>query len=228
MKKSDIAFLFDTLQRMFPDSRTELVYETPFQLMVSVILSAQTTDKQVNKVTANLYNILRWPQDIITMWESAFTQAIKSIGLYTSKAKNIYKLCQIIYSKEYANQFKDTSKEVKNIYKKYGYRISDDIIQLQKLPWIGEKTAKVVAHVLYDIPVIAVDTHVHRVSNRLWLVATTQPLQTSKLLEKEIPDAYKQIAHHTLILFGRYHCMARKPKCETCPFIKFCMYYKQL
>lgn len=196
--------------------------------MTSVILSAQTTDKQVNKVTANLYNTVRWPQDILAMWEAAFTQSIKSIGLYISKSKNIYKLCQIICSKEYADEFKDASKEVKKIYKKYGYRISDDIIQLQKLPWIGEKTAKVVAHVLYDVPVIAVDTHVHRVSNRLWIVKTTQPLQTSKLLEKVIPDAYKQIAHHTLILFGRYHCMARKPKCETCPFTKFCIYYKQL
>lgn len=105
-----------------------------------------------------------------------------------------------------------------HIYQSYGYFISPDITVLQKFPGVGEKTAKVVARVLYDLPVIAVDTHVHRVSNRLGLVKTKTPLQTSQILEKVVPKNYKSIAHHTLILFGRYHCVARKPKCGTCPF----------
>jgi endonuclease-3 len=114
------------------------------------------------------------------------------------------------------------------IYKQYGYIIPRRIADLMQLPGVWEKTAKVVAHVLYGEPVIAVDTHVHRVCNRLGIVKTKHPLQTSKFLEKVIPDDYKRIAHHCLILFGRYHCIARKPKCETCPVAKVCKYYKRI
>jgi endonuclease-3 len=104
--------------------------------------------------------------------------------------------------------------------------IPDTIEELMKFPGIGVKTAKLVAHVLYDKPFIAVDTHIHRVSNRLWLVKTTAPEKTSELLEKRIPDSYKDHAHHALVLFGRYYCTARNPKCDSCKLQKICLYYK--
>jgi len=104
--------------------------------------------------------------------------------------------------------------------------IPDTLEELMKLPWVGIKTAKLVAHVLYDKPFIAVDTHIHRVSNRLWLVKTTTPEKTSELLEKRIPDEYKDHAHHALVLFGRYYCKAQKPNCEDCKLKTICLYYK--
>jgi endonuclease-3 len=110
--------------------------------------------------------------------------------------------------------------------KNYKQWIPDALEALMKLPWIGVKTGKLIAHVLYDKPFIAVDTHIHRVSNRLWIVKTTSPEKTSELLEKRIPDEYKDLAHHALVLFGRYYCTAKKPKCETCKLQKICEYYK--
>ena len=137
-----------------------------------------------------------------------FEQSIKSIGLYKSKAKNLRKTAQILAQ-------------------------GDGVIpstqdELVKLPWVWEKTAKVILHVLYHQPVIAVDTHVHRICNRLGIVKTAQPLQTSKLLETLIPNQYKQIAHHAMILFGRYFCTARNPKCADCKLQEICRYYKDL
>jgi endonuclease-3 len=138
-------------------------------------------------------------------------------------------LSKIIISENYINDFgNNKSKLIKNIFKKYWYYVSDQIVELKKLPWVWEKTAKVIAHVLYGARVIAVDTHVHRVSNRLWFVKTVAPEQTSKLLEKIIPDTYKGISHHALVLFGRYYCLARKPKCDECELKKICNYYLKL
>src|SRR5690606_29812255 len=151
-------------------------------------------------------------------------------GLYRSKAKNILKLSTLLVSDDYVQSMQSVLQDPLSaaLYKDYGYIIPRTIPDLMVLPGVGEKTAKVVAHVLYDDAVIAVDTHVHRVCNRLGIVTTKQPLQTSKLLETVIPDIYKKIAHHCLILFGRYHCVARNPKCETCPVSKVCRYYKKL
>lgn len=166
------------------------------------------------------------------MGHEAFEQAIKSIGLYKSKAKNIFRLSQILVDQDPVDLSVYTDpgvrKKVLQIATKYGYYIPADVVRMQQFPGVGEKTAKVVGHVLYDMPVIAVDTHVHRVCNRLAIVKTKQPLQTSQQLEKAIPEEYKAIAHHTLILFGRYYCTARKPKCEGCPFASFCRYYTTL
>lgn len=166
------------------------------------------------------------------MGYESFEQAIKSIGLYKSKAKNIFRLSQMLVDQDPVDLsvYKDSAIRTKvlQIATQYGYYIPADVLRMQQFPGVGEKTAKVVGHVLYDMPVIAVDTHVHRVCNRLGIVKTKQPLQTSQQLEKVIPEEYKAIAHHSLILFGRYHCMARKPKCDTCPFALFCKYYTTL
>lgn len=216
---------------MYPAAQTELRYSTPFQLLIAVIMSAQATDKQVNKVTTMLFDSIKGPADVVAMGYEAFEQAIKSIGLYKSKAKNIFRLSQMMLAQDpvdlsiYEPMLRT---KVMAIVSQYGYYIPADVKCMQAFPGVGEKTAKVVCHVLYDMPVIAVDTHVHRVCNRLWIVKTKQPLQTSQVLEKIIPEKYKSIAHHTLILFGRYHCTARKPKCDTCPFVGFCKYYASL
>lgn len=230
MKKADLFWVFDTLGVLYPDATTELHYSTPFQLLIAVIMSAQTTDKQVNKVTLGLFQRIKSPQDVLVMGYDAYEQAIKSIGLYTSKAKNIWKLSHMLLSDVYLTSLQDQLQDplIASVYKQYGYIIPRRIADLILLPGVWEKTAKVVAHVLYKDAVIAVDTHVHRVCNRLGIVTTKQPLQTSKLLETVIPDHYKTIAHHCLILFGRYYCIARSPKCETCPVSKVCRYYKRL
>lgn len=227
-KQERIRIVFDELECRYAGADTELVYHTPFQLLIAVVMSAQATDKQVNKVTATLFERIKHPQDVLAMWLDAYRDAIKSIGLYKSKAANVYGLSEMLLSQEYnAKHSSTTDAKVLQIYEQYGYYLPVDIKDLQILPGVGEKTAKVVSHILYDTPVIAVDTHVHRVTNRLWIVKTTTPLQTSKKLETIVPEQYKSIAHHGLILFGRYHCTARKPKCETCPFVHLCPYWKK-
>lgn len=205
LKKSDFKTIFSYLEQLFPNADTELNYETPFQLLVAVILSAQTTDKQVNKVTATLFQTIKQPEDVLKLGHPAFEQAIKSIGLYKGKAKNIYQTSELLLTKK--------------------GKIPKTASELIKLPGVWEKTAKVVLHVLYKKPVIAVDTHVHRICNRLGIVQTKTPLQTSKLLETVIPNKYKQIAHHCIILFWRYYCTARKPKCTECQLQKICLYF---
>ncbi|MBB1543334.1 MAG: endonuclease III [candidate division SR1 bacterium] len=200
--------IFSYFLELYPNAQTELNFDNGFQLLVAVALSAQATDKQVNKVTASLFQKVKKPEDILQMGFEDFEQSIKSIGLYKSKAKNLRKTAQILAQ-------------------------GDGVIpstqdELVKLPGVGEKTAKVILHVLYHQPVIAVDTHVHRICNRLGIVKTAQPLQTSKLLETLIPNQYKQIAHHAMILFGRYFCTARNPKCADCKLQEICRYYKDL
>ena len=226
-KQERIRLVFDELERRYAGADTELMYHTPFQLLIAVVMSAQATDKQVNKVTATLFERVKHPQDVLAMWLDAYREAIRSIGLYKSKAANVYGLSELLLSQEYNEKYsRIADSRVLLIYEQYGYYLPVDIKELQVLPGVGEKTAKVVSHVLYDTPVIAVDTHVHRVTNRLWIVKTTTPLQTSKQLETIVPEQYKSIAHHGLILFGRYHCTARKPNCVECPFVDFCRYGK--
>lgn len=206
LKKSDFKTIFSYLEQLFPNADTELNYETPFQLLIAVMMSAQTTDKQVNKVTDKLFQIVKTPQDVLKMGHAAFEQAIKSVNLYRGKAKHIYQTSELLAAQK--------------------GKIPKTEAELVKLPGVGEKTAKVVLHVLYKKPVIAVDTHVHRVCNRLGIVKTNTPLQTSKLLETTIPNEYKSIAHHCMILFGRYLCTARKPKCSECQLQKLCPYFR--
>lgn len=207
MKAADLHFVFTTLKKKYP-AKTELIYATPFQLLVAVMLSAQTTDKQVNKVTARFFTTIKIPQDLVSLWLPSFTKLISSINYYKTKAKHIYTASRILASTWWI--------------------LPTTVKSLMLLPGVGEKTAKVVTHVLYWEQVIPVDTHVHRIANRLWWVTTTTPLQTSKLLEKVIPNKYKEYAHHVLVLFWRYFCTARNPQCDQCAFTRFCCYYKNI
>jgi len=208
--------IFAYLKELFPNPETELHYSTPFQFVVAVMLSAQATDIQVNKVTEKLFKNIHIPEDLLKMWFAQFERSINSVNYYHSKAKHIFATAKII---------DENCKKSTKVDKKCG--IPDNLEELMKFPGIGIKTAKLVAHVLYDKPFIAVDTHIHRVSNRLGLVKTTVPEKTSELLEKRIPDEYKDLAHHALVLFGRYYCTARNPKCETCKLQKICLFYKK-
>lgn len=207
MRKKDIAFIFETLDKMYPDAETELSYSTDFQLLMSVIMSAQATDKQVNKITDKLYKIIKNPKDVIKMWLDNLTKSISSVNYYKTKAKNIFNTAMML---------NDDPSILRN-----------DLDVLQTLPGVWIKTAKVVSYVLFWAKVIAADTHVFRVANRLWIVNAKTPEKTSELLEKKVEDNYKGVAHHGLILFGRYHCLARKAKCDSCPFIDVCKFYKQ-
>lgn len=216
--------IFSYLKELFPNPRTELQYKNWFQLMIAVIMSAQTTDIQVNKITSDLFKIIKSPQNIINIWKEKLQKSISSINYYKTKSKHIFWLSEIIIDKK---KLKELWIQKYTIYKekKHMYYIPKTIEWLQKLPWIGEKTAKVIAHVIFKKPVIAVDTHVHRVCNRWWIVETTTPEKTSKLLEKAIPKHYKSIAHHSIILFWRYYCTARNPKCEVCKLKTICKRY---
>lgn len=208
MQKKDIDYIFQTLDKLYPNADTELKFWNNFQLVLAVVMSAQTTDKQVNKVTEQLFKTIKGPQDIIKMWLDQLTQSISSINYYKNKAKHIFELSKML----------DKEPEL----------LCSDLEKLQKLPGVWIKTAKVISYVLFGSKVIAADTHVHRVSNRLWLTSTKTPEKTSEALEKIVPDKYKKTAHHTLILFGRYHCTAKNPKCNDCELAKLCQYKKSL
>jgi endonuclease-3 len=191
---------------LFPSNTTELIRETPFQLLIAVVLSAQSTDKQVNKITSVLFQIIKNPQDIIELGLDKLKEAIKSIGFFNNKAKNILTL-----SGQLLNE--------------YNGIIPSSLAELVKLAGVGEKTAKVVMHQLYEGQYIAVDTHVHRIANRLWWVETKTPEQTSKLIEGFVYKENIYLAHHALILFWRYKCKAVRPLCESCPLQKNCIYF---
>ena len=208
MQNKNIDFIFQTLDKLYPNADTELKFWNDFQLILAVVMSAQTTDKQVNKVTQTLFKTIKTPQDVIKMWLDKLTKSISSINYYNNKAKHIFELSKMLD--------KDPT------------LLCPDLEKLQRLPGVWVKTAKVVSYVLFGSKVIAADTHVHRVANRLWLVNTKTPEKTSETLEKIVPDKYKEIAHHTLILFGRYHCTARNPKCDTCELAKICKFKKSL
>jgi len=232
-----IKTILDRMQELFGDyPTTELNYETPFQCLIAVMMSAQTTDKQVNVVSASLFKKIKWPQDVVDMWLEVFAQQIKTIWLWKWKAKNIYTTSQRLLElswdsstwvsrSTFPNEY--VYRDSKDVFAHHGYIIPDTIEEMVKLLWVGEKTAKVVLYVLYKQRRVAVDTHVHRVMNRLAVVDTKTPLQTSKLLEDIIPDSYKDIAHHTIIYFWRYLCIARKPQCERCPLTRMCRWYKE-
>ena len=213
-----LSIMFAYLKELFPNPETELHYSTPFQLVVAVMLSAQATDLQVNKVTEVLFQEIKKPEDLLTMGFAKFELGISSINYYKTKAKHIYETALLLVKSEKLKVKNDGKKKHKD-------GIPDTLKELMKLPGIGVKTAKLILHVVYDKPYIAVDTHIHRVANRLWLVKTISPEKTSELLEKLIPDEYKDHAHHALVLFGRYYCKAVKPKCEDCKLKKICEYY---
>lgn len=190
-----------------PEAETELHYENPFQLLVAVILSAQCTDKRVNMVTPALFE--RFPDGIAladTTSDEVF-EYIKSISYPNNKAKHLVGMAQTLLSE-------------------FDGVIPNNVADLQRLPGVGRKTANVIASVVFNVPAIAVDTHVFRVAHRIGLVTNAKtPLEVEKQLVKNLPEETLAIAHHWLILHGRYTCVARKPKCEICPISSFCKYF---
>ena len=225
MTKKDYDELFNNLLHLFPNPDTELNFETPFQLLVAVMLSAQTTDRQVNVVTDKLFLKVKEPNDVLKISEENLAKQISSVNYYKMKAKHIKQTAQQLIELSKNKKVKLTKNE-KECLNKHWYYLPENIEWLIKLPWVGEKTAKVILYVRYKHDLIAVDTHVHRVANRLWIVKTNEPLETSKEIEKVVPKKRKRIAHHSLILFWRYYCTAKKPKCENCVLQKWCKYYK--
>ncbi len=205
MLKRDIPYFAETLNSMFPDAKTELHYTNEFQLLIAILMSAQATDKQVNKINRNFFEFLKTPQDWIDLWAEEIIMFIDSVSFFNNKSKNIYKTCRILIEK-------------------YNSKIPRTIEQLIELPWVWIKTAKVFLAVIEDAPYIGVDTHVHRVLNRLWLVKTKSPNETDKKISKWFTKENHWMLHNTLVLFWRYHCIARKPKCWTCPFLEKCNY----
>lgn len=231
MTKKDYNTIFNKLLELFPNPDTELNYKTPFQLLIAVMLSAQTTDKQVNKVTNKLFSKVKKPKDILNFSEEELAFQISSVNYYKMKAKHIIETAKkLIYLSEQQNwQKKNTlTKNEQKCLNKYWYYLPENITWLTNFPWVWEKTAKVILYVLYKHKLVAVDTHVHRVANRLWIVKTNNPLETSNAIEKAIPKKRKEIAHHSLILFWRYYCTAKKPQCENCILKQQCSYYKEL
>ncbi len=184
---------------------TELLYHSPFELLISVILSAQATDVSVNKATKILYPAANTPKKILALGESGLKKYIKTIGLYNSKAKNIIKTCQILVEK-----FDSTVPATRE--------------DLESLPGVGRKTANVLLNTLFGHPTIAVDTHIFRVSNRTRIATGKTPLEVEKKLLKVIPKKYLHNAHHWLVLHGRYICTARPPKCPECFINDLCEY----
>lgn len=195
----------DYIESEYGGRKIELDYETPFQLLCAVILSAQTTDKQVNRVTPPLFARIKNPSDMYNISLEEIENYLQYINFFRNKSRYIWETGKILAEK-------------------YNEQIPNDLKTLQTLPGVGIKTSKVVMNVLYDASLVAVDTHIHRVSNRLGLVTTKTPLETDRELEKILPEKIKKKIHHPMVLFGRYHCTAKKPKCENCKIRLECNY----
>jgi endonuclease III len=201
--------ILQTIYNMYPDAHCELNYHTPIQLAIAVILSAQTTDESVNKVTPTLFNKYPQIQDLAMADEKDIAETIKSIGLYRNKAK---------YLKAFALQVVQDHQGI----------LPYEFEALTNLAGIGRKTANVIQAVAFNVPALAVDTHVDRVAHRLALVTKTADVyQTEIQLKKLIPKHQWIHAHHAILFFGRYHCLARQPKCSTCPLFDLCSYPKK-
>jgi len=203
VNKSKRIVILEKLKQQNPNPTTELQYSSPFELLVAVILSAQSTDIGVNKATSKLFQVANTPEAILKLGLTKLKKYIRTIGLYNAKAENIVKTCQIL-NDEHNGQVPDSREG------------------LEKLPGVGRKTANVILNTAFGQPVIAVDTHIFRVSNRTGLAPGKNVLEVEKRLLKFIPDEYKQNVHHWLILHGRYTCIARKPKCVGCTIFDEC------
>lgn len=203
MKKEKVAEIFKRFKKQRPAPKTELEFINEFTLLVAVVLSAQATDKGVNKATPALFKAAPTPQKMAALGEDKIRDYIKTIGLYKAKAKNVYLLSKMLVEQ-------------------YDSKVPQDRDELQKLPGVGRKTANVVMNCAFGQPTMAVDTHVFRVSNRIGLTKAKNPLQTEEQLVKIIPESYLFDAHHWLILHGRYTCIARRPKCYECVIVDLC------
>ncbi len=197
--------IFSRLQADNPSPTTELKHSSTFELLISVILSAQATDKSVNKATDRLYPVANTPAAILDLGLEGLKDYIKTIGLFNSKAKNIIATCSILLER-HQSQVPDNRKD------------------LEALPGVGRKTANVVLNTAFGHPTMAVDTHIFRVSNRTGIAKGKNPLEVEKRLIRLVPDEFLLDAHHWLILHGRYTCIARKPRCGSCLIEDLCEY----
>ena len=197
--------LFRRLQAANPQPTTELVYHSPFELLIAVILSAQATDVSVNKATAGLFRVAPTPAAILGLGEAGLKQHIRTIGLFNTKAKNILRTCQALLEQ-------------------HGGEVPRERVALEALPGVGRKTANVVLNTAFGEPTIAVDTHIFRVANRTGLAPGKTPRQVEDGLVATTPARFRRDAHHWLILHGRYICKARKPDCPHCPIARQCEY----
>ncbi|RID89205.1 endonuclease III [Peribacillus asahii] len=204
LTKAQIRHCLDVMADMYPDAHCELNHSNPFELVIAVALSAQCTDALVNKVTKDLFQKYKTPEDYLSVPLEELENDIRSIGLYRNKAKNIQKLSKMLIED-------------------YGREVPQDRDELTNLPGVGRKTANVVVSVAFGIPAMAVDTHVERVSKRLGICRWKDSvLEVEKTLMKKIPREEWSITHHRLIFFGRYHCKAQSPQCKTCPLLDLC------
>ena len=205
MKKADVETFFARLKAERPEPRTELVYSSPFELLIAVILSAQATDVSVNKATAKLYAVANTPEQILALGVDGLKNYIRTIGLYNSKAENIIKTCQTLIEQHHS-------------------QVPQTREALQQLAGVGRKTANVVLNTAFGQPAMAVDTHIFRVSNRTGLAKGKTVDAVEAKLMKAIPKHYLMDAHHWLILHGRYTCKARSPLCGSCLVADLCSF----
>jgi endonuclease-3 len=203
MQRAQIAEMFARLQARDPEPRTELAYSSPFTLLVAVVLSAQATDAGVNRATPGLFAAADTPETMVALGEAGIRDKIKTIGLFNTKAKNVFNLSKILVES-------------------HGGEVPRDRAALEALPGVGRKTANVVLNVAFGEATIAVDTHIFRVSNRTGLAPGKTPDAVEAGLMKAVPAKYRQHAHHWLILHGRYTCQARKPLCPACVIRDLC------
>ena len=210
LRKERYQDFIDYFTHHSPDAETELEYNNPYELLISVILSAQCTDKRVNMITPALFKAFPRPEDLaVSKFEEVFPY-IKSVTYPNNKTRHLIGMANML-----VNEFNS--------------RVPDNLTDLQKLPGVGRKTANVISSVIHNQPAMAVDTHVFRVSKRLGLVNQNAktPLEVEKQLVRNIPEEYIPKAHHWLILHGRYVCLARKPRCEECGITHFCRYFEK-
>ncbi|ULT55450.1 endonuclease III [Neobacillus drentensis] len=204
LNNTQIRYCLDEIGNLFPDAHCELNHSNPFELVIAVSLSAQCTDALVNKVTKQLFEKYKTPEDYLNVSLEELQNDIRSIGLYRNKAKNIQSLCRMLLDE-------------------YNGILPTDRDELTKLAGVGRKTANVVVSVAFNIPAIAVDTHVERVSKRLGICRWKDSvLEVEKTLMKKVPKEEWSLTHHRLIFFGRYHCKAQNPQCPSCPLLELC------
>ena len=205
MKSGEINSLFRNLSRVIKNPKSDLKHKSKFTLLVSVVLSAQCTDVNVNNVTRNIYPKYNKPDHFVKLGRKKIEKLIKSIGLFRNKSKSVYLLSE-------------------QLIEKHNGKVPKNFDDLHALPGVGRKTANVVLNEGFGLPTIAVDTHIFRVSNRTKLAEGKNPDQVEQALYKVVPNKYLKDAHHLLLLHGRYTCKARTPSCNKCVIIKFCKY----
>lgn len=205
MNRSKRQEIFTRLRDANPEPTTELHYGNPFQLLIAVMLSAQSTDVGVNKATRTLFRKVKTPRVMLKLGEAGLREYIKTIGLYNTKAKNIIKTCTILEEQ-------------------HDGKVPEERAALEALPGVGRKTANVVLNTAFGHPTIAVDTHIFRVANRTGIAPGKNVAEVEQRLLRLVPDEFRQDAHHWLILHGRYTCIARKPRCQSCCISDLCEY----